>query len=60
MRYMDDMVIWGKSRGDLKSALATGSQFLADELELALKPTPFINRTTHGLDFLGAGCFRRI
>ena len=28
-------------------------QFLADCLRLELKPTPFINRTTQGMDFLG-------
>ena len=45
VRYMDDMVIWGKGRGGLDEVLSTGSQFLADQLGLALKPTPFINRS---------------
>ena len=57
VRYMDDMVIWGSNRGELKEALSLGSRFLADQLGLALKPTPFINRTAHGLDFLGARLF---
>jgi hypothetical protein len=57
VRYMDDMVVWGESRGGLKEALTSSSQFLADKLNLAFKPTPFINRTTLGLDFLGARLF---
>ncbi len=57
VRYMDDMLIWGKGRGGLDGILATSSQFLADELGLTLKPTPFINRAAHGLDFLGARLF---
>ncbi len=57
VRYMDDMVIWGESRGELDGALANSLQFLADNLGLELKPTPFVNRTTHGLDFLGARLF---
>lgn len=54
VRYMDDMIIWGERRAGLNEVLASGSQFLADRLELAFKPTPFINRMMHGLDFLGA------
>ncbi len=57
VRYMDDIVIWGESRSGLKAVLTIGSQFLTGELGLALKPTAFINRTTHGLDFLGARLF---
>jgi hypothetical protein len=57
VRYMDDMVIWGKCKDELKDVLVKGSQFLADELRLEFKPHPFINRTTHGLDFLGVRLF---
>jgi RNA-directed DNA polymerase len=57
VRYMDDMVIWGEGRSGLNEVLASGSKFLADELGLEFKPTPFINRTAHGLDFLGARLF---
>jgi RNA-directed DNA polymerase len=57
VRYMDDMVIWGKSRAELNEVLATSSRFLAEGLGLAFKPTPFINRTSHGMDFLGARLF---
>jgi RNA-directed DNA polymerase len=57
LRYMDDMVIWGDGPSMLKDALSRGSEFLADQLGLSLKPTPFINRTLHGMDFLGARLF---
>ena len=32
---------------------------LREELGLELKPTPYLNRTTHGMDFLGCRVFRR-
>ena len=57
VRYMDDMVIWGKSREELEGLLAKSQEFLVEKLGLALKPTPFINRTTHGMDFLGVRLF---
>jgi hypothetical protein len=54
VRYMDDMVVWGKTREELTAALAKMEPFLAGELRISLKPAPFINRTAHGLDFLGS------
>jgi retron-type reverse transcriptase len=53
VRYMDDMVIWCETSGELRDALARISEFLSDELRLTLKPTPYWNRSVHGVDFLG-------
>jgi len=52
-RYMDDMALWADDRRALRTALEAGERFLADELGLMLKPTPYLNRTAHGMDFLG-------
>ena len=50
---MDDMALWADDRPALRTALIAGERFLADELGLMLKPTPYLNRTAHGMDFLG-------
>ncbi len=57
VRYMDDILIWGATRGELRQALARISEFLFDNLGLTLKPTPYWNRSVHGVDFLGARVF---
>lgn len=57
VRYMDDMVIWGESRAELNGYLDCCTRFVADELRLEFKPTPFVNRTAHGLNFLGVRLF---
>jgi retron-type reverse transcriptase len=56
VRYMDDMVIWGESTDHLRAILELCSSFLIAELELNLKP-PHLNRTAHGMDFLGCRVF---
>ncbi len=53
VRYMDDMLFWGESTAFLVEILDRGRTFLADELGLQLKPEPYLNRTAHGVDFLG-------
>jgi hypothetical protein len=53
VRYMDDMVLWAASTGFLQEALQAAQQFLKVELALECKPTPDLNRTAHGMDFLG-------
>lgn len=57
VRYMDDMAIWGESTGHLKDVLGACRDFLREHLDLELKPTAAINRTCHGMDFLGARVF---
>jgi retron-type reverse transcriptase len=53
VRYMDDMALWADSKGELREALVAAEVFLREELGLTLKPTPYLNRTGHGMDFLG-------
>jgi hypothetical protein len=45
------------SRGEMRASLAHISQFLSDDLRLTLKPTPYWNRSVHGVDFLGVRVF---
>jgi len=58
VRYMDDMVLWSDSAPTLRECLVQARAFLAEELELQLKLQPYINRTRHGMDFLGCRVFR--
>jgi hypothetical protein len=55
---MDDMVLWADDKRELRAALRAGEHFLHSELGLELKPWPYLNRTRHGLDFLGCRVFR--
>lgn len=57
VRYMDDMVLWWNSAEELQWALRQCTEYLTNELQLELKPTPYINRTSHGMDFLGCRVF---
>lgn len=57
VRYMDDMLIWGHDRATLQQMLVACREFLSDELALAVKPHPYMNRTEHGCDFLGCRVF---
>jgi RNA-directed DNA polymerase len=56
---MDDMALWADDPRELRAALQVGEQFLHDELALELKPSPYSNRTRHGMDFLGCRVFRQ-
>jgi hypothetical protein len=58
VRYMDDMALWSASPEELQSALAAGRTYLAETLGLQLK-AGYLNRSAHGLDFLGCRVFRR-
>lgn len=57
VRYMDDCLAWGDSTAELQTWLERIRGFLSEELRLELKPEPYINRTGHGLDFLGCRVF---
>ncbi|HUY34674.1 MAG TPA: reverse transcriptase/maturase family protein [Pirellulales bacterium] len=52
-RYMDDMVLWGDSAAGLRELRRRAIAFLSDELRLTVKPAHYLNRSQHGLDFLG-------
>ncbi len=53
VRYMDDFVAWSDEKRMLIYARDAICDYLDHELALKPKPTPFINRTSQGLDFLG-------
>jgi RNA-directed DNA polymerase len=58
VRYMDDFVVWGQDKERLKRV----GRELGDVLEtlgLQFKQEPYLNRTTHGMDFLGHRVFQR-
>jgi hypothetical protein len=59
IRYMDDMALWAETKATLEEALSAGEAFLRDELRLELKATPYLNRTEHGMDYLGCRVFRQ-
>ena len=57
VRYMDDMLLWGSSAAALRDALGRCRTYLEEQLLLEFKPEPYINRTRHGVDFLGCRVF---
>lgn len=57
VRYMDDMAIWATSSSQLRTVLAVADNFLGERLRLKLKPKPFINRASAGMEFLGCRIF---
>ena len=57
---MDDFVVWGGCREELKAVRDRVREFLAVELKLELKAEPPLNRTALGMDFLGYRLFPRV
>lgn len=57
VRYMDDMLLWSDSKRQLRDLLHVAREYLLQELGLDLKPSPYLNRTSHGVDFLGCRLF---
>jgi RNA-directed DNA polymerase len=53
VRYMDDFSLWHSSRRELKNIRHEVVAFASDSLGLTLKGEPYLNRTRHGMDFLG-------
>jgi len=53
VRYMDDFSLWHSEQSVLKEARAQIVSFASDSLGLTLKGEPYLNRTRHGMDFLG-------
>lgn len=52
IRYMDDMLIFGNSKCELRLLLKTVEKFCSEKLELNLKE-PVIEKTEKGIPFLG-------
>jgi hypothetical protein len=57
IRYMDDFVFWSNQKEDLIALRRHLVDFIHNELDLEFKQEPFINRTIHGMDFLGMRIF---
>ena len=57
VRYMDDFVVWHHDRDVLKLTRDRIVAFMNDALALQPKPSPFINRSALGLQFLGYRLF---
>lgn len=55
-RYMDDFAVWSHSAGELREVQHQVAEQLS-QLGLALKPNSFINRTPHGMNWLGYRVF---
>jgi len=56
LRYMDDFVAWANRKDDLKRIRSAVGEEL-DRHGLRFKGEPFLNRTRHGMDFLGHRVF---
>ena len=52
-RYMDDFILFGESKYEMKSRLNAIRSFLESELKLSLKNDIRLNKNTEGIDFLG-------
>jgi RNA-directed DNA polymerase len=60
VRHMNDLVLFGPSKGDLLDLKKGVERVLLQRLALTLKPAAtHLNRTNHGLSFLGMRTFPR-
>lgn len=57
VRYMDDFVVWSRSRADLRR-IRDPIRLELSKIGLAFKTEPLLNRTILGMDFLGHRIFR--
>jgi len=61
VRYMDDFVLFGHDKQQLKDLKAATEAFIWDNIKLRLKPSAtFLNRRQNGLPFLGRRIFPNI
>lgn len=60
VRYMDDFLVWSDEKAELCSIRNLTADFVWRVLGLELKPTPYINRTSHGVDFLGLRVYPQV
>ncbi len=60
LRFMDDSVLFCRSRDELLTLRSVVEDYLKNKLKLRLKPgATWINRSSHGLSFLGMRIFPR-
>ncbi len=57
VRYMDDMLVWGRCKHDLRECLTNVKAYLHETLHLILKENSQISAVNHGVDFLGYRIF---
>ena len=57
VRYMDDVVWWCHSREQAHETLEAVRQFVSEQLALVLRADGRIQRSSHGVSFLGFGVF---
>ncbi len=57
VRYMDDFVVWCRDVQVLRDCMKRIQDFLHERLKLTLKEHSQLNRTRHGMDFLGCRLF---
>lgn len=57
VRYMDDLLWWGRSREEVRVALTSVTQLLENGLGLTVKHPPRVGRSRHGLSFCGFRIF---
>jgi hypothetical protein len=53
VRYMDDLVWWGRDRATVRAALAAAREHLADKLSLEIKAPVIVGQSRHGFGFCG-------
>ena len=59
IRYMDDFIVFGQCKKELKELLGKIQQYLSEQLDLELKHTTQLNRTCIGVPFLGFRIFQK-
>lgn len=59
IRYMDDFLVFGNTREELKEAARDIEAFLNDQLLLQLNPKTSIIPISHGVDYCGYRVFRK-
>jgi RNA-directed DNA polymerase len=57
VRYMDDMIVWCRSKPDSRDMLNELQGYLSEQLALTLSKGTQINRTSHGISFCGHRVF---
>lgn len=58
VRYMDDIVVWKDRNDEATWALDEIRLYLSQQLQLSLRPEPYINQTRHGMNILDCRIFR--
>lgn len=53
VRYMDDLVWWGRDRADVRAALASARAHIEGRLRLEVKRPVLLHRSREGLSFCG-------